>query len=267
MGEVVFLDVGCLRKSVYNPRLVQDPDRHRILVESIRREGVKQPLLVYPVEENIYEVLDGSRRLEAAKQANIQKIPCIIIEHSNIPQTSLAIHFSQEDLTDEELVVYVERLVAEEIFKNIDEACRFLGVSKTWYYALKKAVKHRHLGEHLPVSAVALVEKTLVDEEKKKQVVEILQSHPLPKPVLQQALKEIAAKPNANPAEIVEKHYWSTPRRTDENTVSATASYEYLLRTVAGVVVFEARKGVETVWRVQIPLNDVGTVKLLWQKF
>ncbi|MEM0441116.1 MAG: ParB/RepB/Spo0J family partition protein [Candidatus Caldarchaeum sp.] len=107
MNEVVWLDVMCLRKGFYNPRIVQDLDRAQILLESVKKHGIKQPLLVVPSADSLYEVLDGSRRLEAAKQAGIQKIPCIVIETSQISQTSLAIHFSQEDLTEQELIIYV----------------------------------------------------------------------------------------------------------------------------------------------------------------
>ncbi|MCX8202134.1 MAG: hypothetical protein N3H84_08565, partial [Candidatus Caldarchaeum sp.] len=184
----------------------------------------------------------------------------------SIPQTSLAIHFSQEGHTDEEHVVFVERLVAEEVFQSVDEVCRFLGVSKTWFYTLKKAAKLRPDAEKLPTSSLALVEKTHLDAEKKKAVVESLQAFPLPRPVLAEALREIVEKPEADPCEIVEKHYWSSPRRVDENTVAVSASFDYFLRKTGGVAVFEARRGVDVVWRVEIPFKDFPMVKQLWQR-
>ncbi|MEM2593100.1 MAG: ParB N-terminal domain-containing protein, partial [Thermofilaceae archaeon] len=151
MSETIILEVSRLRRSRYNPRMVQDPERKRILLESVRREGVRQPLLVYPAGDGFYEVLDGGRRLEAAREAGLEKVPCIFIEPEDIPRKSLSIHLSQDDLTPEELVTFVERLVKEEVFKNVDEVCRYLGVSRSWYYQLKKAAKLKPMREDVPV--------------------------------------------------------------------------------------------------------------------
>lgn len=266
MNEVVFIDIDSLRKSVYNPRLVQDPERHQILVESIKREGVKQPLLVYPAEDGKYEVLDGSRRLEAAKQAGAAKLPCIITAAEKIPQTSLSIHFSQEDLTPEELITFVERLIADEVFPSVEEVCRFLGVSKTWFYTLRKAAKLRPIAEKLSTTALALVEKTEIDENMKRQVVEALQVYPLPRNILQQALEEIEEKHPANPVEVIEKHYSMVPKKAGENIVTASGLYEYFLTKRFNVLEFSAKRGVETLWRVEVPLQDLPVVRMLWQK-
>ncbi len=265
VSKVVYIETSRLRKSRYNPRMVHDPDRHRILVESIRRNGVMEPLLVYQVDDG-YEVLDGSRRLAAAVEAGLDTVPCIVVQGEEAPRISLAIHFSQDDLTESELVLYVERLVAEEVFQSVEEVCRFLGVSKSWFYTLRRAARLGPLDSGAPATTLAMVEKTRVEPEKKRRIVEALDNYPLPRPMLREALREIEEKPMEEPEHVLERFYWASPRRSGEDAVTASGVYEYVLRRLGGVVEFLARNGVETLWRVEIPAQDLMVVRLLWQR-
>lgn len=224
-----------------------------------------EPLLVHPVDD-CYEVLDGSRRLAAAVEAGLEKVPCIIDGGEDAPRLSLAIHFSQDDLTESELVLYVERLVAEEVFPSVEEVCRFLGVSKSWFYTLRRAARLGPLGRMVPATTLAMVEKTRLEPEKKKRVVEALDSYPLPRPVLREALREIEEKPMEEPERVLERFYWATPRRSGEDAVTASGVYEYVLRRLGGVVEFTARNGAEIVWRVEVPAQDLMVVRLMWQR-
>jgi len=58
MSQITWCEVSRLRRSLYNPRIVQDPEKTRILKTSIKREGVKQPLIVYEAGDGFFEVLD-----------------------------------------------------------------------------------------------------------------------------------------------------------------------------------------------------------------
>ncbi|MDJ0269283.1 MAG: hypothetical protein NXY59_01805 [Aigarchaeota archaeon] len=54
--------------------------------------------------------------------------------------------------------------MAEEEFRNIDDVCRYYGLSKEWYYSLRRAVKIRRRLDHdtsgLPVSTLSLIERS-----------------------------------------------------------------------------------------------------------
>jgi len=223
-------------------------------------------LLVYPAGDGFYEVLDGGRRLEAAREAGLEKVPCIFIEPEDIPRKSLSIHLSQDDLTPEELVTFVERLVKEEVFKNVDEVCRYLGVSRSWYYQLKKAAKLKPMREDVPVTTLALVERYGLTEEKKQQVLDMLAQKPLPRNVLRQALRMASENPDVDPVKAIEIHSSSMPQRLEENVLTASGCYTYFLTRQTSALEFTARRGVETVWRAVIPLEDLHIVKMLWQQ-
>jgi hypothetical protein len=206
MSQIFWCEVSRLRRSIYNPRIVQDPEKTRILKASIAREGVKQPLIVYDAGDGFFEVLDGGRRLAAAAELGVERLPCVVIPAVDIPKQSLTIHFSQDDLTPEEVVVLVERLVGEEVFKSVEDVCRYLGVSKSWYYTLKKAVKRPENVEGLPVTTLELIERTGLEESKKQELAELLKSTRLPRDVVREVVKEVEENPG-EAAAIVGKHH------------------------------------------------------------
>ncbi|HIE37597.1 MAG TPA: ParB/RepB/Spo0J family partition protein [Anaerolineae bacterium] len=82
--EVVDLDVDSLAPSPVQVRPPFDPrgsDEDRGLLESVRQDGVLQPLLVTVVEgEDKFRIIAGHRRWAAAKAAGLGKVPCIVLE-------------------------------------------------------------------------------------------------------------------------------------------------------------------------------------------
>jgi hypothetical protein len=265
MSQIFWCEVSRLRRSVYNPRIVQDPEKTRILKASIAREGVKQPLIVYDAGDGFFEVLDGGRRLAAAAELEVERLPCVVIPAVDIPKQSLTIHFSQDDLTPEEVVVLVERLVGEEVFKSVEDVCRYLGVSKSWYYTLKKAVKRPENVEGLPVTTLELIERTGLEESKKQELAELLRSTRLPRDVVREVVKEVEENPG-EAAAIVGKHLLSMPRQLGDNAVEASGKYTYIIRLEASTAEFTARNQGQTLWTVRIPLQDLRIVKRLWQQ-
>ena len=60
-----------------------DDEKMDDLVESIKENGIINPVLVRPDDEGTYEMISGHRRLHAAKRAGLQKIPAIVKEMTN----------------------------------------------------------------------------------------------------------------------------------------------------------------------------------------
>lgn len=74
---VTFLHVNHLIESRTNPRRMFDPKRLAELTESVRQHGIVQALLVRPVGED-FELVAGSRRYRAAKDAGLLEVPCFV---------------------------------------------------------------------------------------------------------------------------------------------------------------------------------------------
>lgn len=76
------LPVDLLQRGKYQPRIDMHEDTLRELAESIRAQGVVQPIVVRPIgtagAEKHYEIIAGERRWRAAQLAGLDKVPALI---------------------------------------------------------------------------------------------------------------------------------------------------------------------------------------------
>ena len=86
-------------RNPFQPRKSIDPDALEALAESIRRQGVVQPVVVRRVAEE-YQLIAGERRWRAAQKAGLQKIPAVVREASDSEAAALAMieNLQREDL-------------------------------------------------------------------------------------------------------------------------------------------------------------------------
>lgn len=98
----------------YQPRSVFDPERLADLAESIRTQGVIQPVVVRAVGDG-YELIAGERRWRAAQQAGIDAIPAIIraVDDEVAIAMALVENIQREDLNPIEEASALRRLVDE----------------------------------------------------------------------------------------------------------------------------------------------------------
>ncbi len=71
------------------PRREFEPLALHRLAESIRREGVHQPLHVYRLSGDCYRIKDGERRWRAARLAEVEQVPCVVQQAGTWLQTRL----------------------------------------------------------------------------------------------------------------------------------------------------------------------------------
>lgn len=109
------LDIDCLSPGPYQPRQKMDPDELESLSDSIRAQGVLQPLLVKPTEQNRYEIIAGERRFRAAKLAGLKTVPAIIKDVPNEAVMAIALieNIQRQDLNPLEEAQALERLSRE----------------------------------------------------------------------------------------------------------------------------------------------------------
>ena len=109
------IDVSLIITSPYQPRTTFEEESLKSLVESIREQGVIQPILVRNYEINKYELIAGERRLRAVKILGHKKIPAIIKTISN---ESAAIYALLENVQRENLNPIEEALGLEKLIKE-----------------------------------------------------------------------------------------------------------------------------------------------------
>jgi ParB family transcriptional regulator, chromosome partitioning protein len=98
----------------YQPRSHFAPEELAQLSESIRTQGVLQPILVRKLEMG-YELVAGERRLRAAKMAGLTKVPVVVKEVSDAEMLEIAIveNIQRENLNPMEEAEAYHRLIME----------------------------------------------------------------------------------------------------------------------------------------------------------
>ncbi len=98
-GGVQTLDISRIVQAAYQPRQVFDPGSLAELAQSIREQGVLQPLLVRPRGES-FEIVAGERRWRASQLAGLSELPVIIRDLGDREALEIAIveNLQREDL-------------------------------------------------------------------------------------------------------------------------------------------------------------------------
>lgn len=114
------------------PRQKFDGDLLNSLAESIRQNGILQPLCVRKIDEQQYQLISGERRLRAAKILNLRYVPCIVMDADGRKAAVLALieNIQREDLDCFETANGIKRLIYEYNLTQEEAACR-LGMAQS----------------------------------------------------------------------------------------------------------------------------------------
>ncbi|MGO2146900.1 ParB/RepB/Spo0J family partition protein [Halomonas sp.] len=106
------LPLGQLTRGKYQPRRDIQPEALEELADSIRAQGVMQPIVVRPIGEDRYEIIAGERRWRAAQLAELDVIPAVIREVSDEVALALALieNIQRENLNAIEEAMALKRL-------------------------------------------------------------------------------------------------------------------------------------------------------------
>lgn len=109
------LDLKLLTRGRYQPRHEIVAESLDSLVESIRSQGVIQPIVVRPLLGDRYEIIAGERRFTAAKLAGLSTVPVIIrdVKDENALAMALIENIQREDLNPIEEAIAFDRLAKE----------------------------------------------------------------------------------------------------------------------------------------------------------
>lgn len=116
-GEPSTLPVTRLQAGKYQPRTRMDEGALSELAESIRSQGIMQPILVRPLEGNAdrYEIIAGERRFRAAQIAGLKEVPVLVkkVADEHAAVMALIENIQREDLNPLEEAQGVRRLLDE----------------------------------------------------------------------------------------------------------------------------------------------------------
>lgn len=115
-GQLKWLPVDILQRGVYQPRIDIDPESLEELADSIRAQGVVQPIVVRPIAEpGRYEIIAGERRWRASQLAGLHEIPAVVRDVSDQDAMAMALieNIQREQLNPMEEANALQRLIDE----------------------------------------------------------------------------------------------------------------------------------------------------------
>ncbi len=125
------LPIEFMQRGKYQPRRDMHPEALEELANSIRAQGVMQPIVVRPVAEDRYEIIAGERRWRASQQAGLDTIPAIIRDVTDEAAIAMALieNIQREDLNAIEEAQALIRL-QQEFELTQEEVARAVGKSR-----------------------------------------------------------------------------------------------------------------------------------------
>jgi ParB family chromosome partitioning protein len=126
------LALDALTPGRFQPRVHMDRAALEELAESIRAQGLIQPIVVRPIGSGRYEILAGERRWRAAGMAGLKQVPVVVRDVPDRAALAMALieNIQREDLNPLEQAAGLKRLV-DEFGLTHDEAAQAIGSSRS----------------------------------------------------------------------------------------------------------------------------------------
>jgi ParB family chromosome partitioning protein len=131
-GAPSTLALDLLQAGKYQPRTRMDEGSLYELAESIKAQGVMQPILVRPIGGGRYEIIAGERRFRASKLAGLDQVPVLVREVPDEAAAAMALieNIQREDLNPLEEAHGIARLV-NEFHLTHEQAAQAVGRSRS----------------------------------------------------------------------------------------------------------------------------------------
>lgn len=131
-GELMALPLTRIQRGRYQPRRDLEPQALEELAASIQAQGVMQPIVIRPVDDQMYEIIAGERRWRAAQMAGLETIPVVVRDVPDEAAIAMALieNIQREDLNPVEEAEALKRL-QDEFQLTQQEVADAVGKSRT----------------------------------------------------------------------------------------------------------------------------------------
>lgn len=215
--QLAKLPIDLLQRGKYQPRVDMRQETLQELADSIRAQGVIQPIVVRPVktaagQPTHYEIIAGERRWRAAQLAGLHEIPAVVRHIPDDAAVAMALieNIQREDLNPLEEAVALDRLIKEFSMTHQD-AAEAVGRSRAAVSNLlrllelndevKRLVEHREIemGHARALLSLPAQRQTAVATQVASKGLSVRETEALVRKVLHEATQPTADKSKADP--------------------------------------------------------------------
>ncbi|MGG7663674.1 ParB/RepB/Spo0J family partition protein [Dyadobacter sp. BHUBP1] len=132
IGSMNEIDVSQIEANPYQPRTKFDQESLEELADSIRVQGIIQPITVRQLSEDSYQLISGERRLQASRSLGLTTIPAYIRTANDQQMLEMALieNIQRENLNAIEIALSYQRLILECSLKQEELGAR-VGKNRT----------------------------------------------------------------------------------------------------------------------------------------
>ena len=114
-GELRQIPLDQMQRGKYQPRRDMKEEALKELADSIKKQGVVQPIVVRPLGERRFEIIAGERRWRAAQMAGLETVPAVVRDVPDRTAIAMALieNIQRADLNPLEEAEAMQRLIAE----------------------------------------------------------------------------------------------------------------------------------------------------------
>jgi len=182
-GTVLMLSPDEILPNRHQPRRVFDEKELQGLAESIRENGILQPLTVRAGQGGCYELIAGERRLRAAQLAGMEAVPCLLTEAGEERSAVLALveNLQRQDLGFFEEAEGIARLMVTGAFTQ-EQMAKSLGLAPSTLSNKLRLLK-LPAGMRAEIHAAGLTERharallRLADAQRQQVLDTIIENH------------------------------------------------------------------------------------------
>ncbi|ODS23154.1 chromosome partitioning protein ParB [Candidatus Endobugula sertula] len=130
--QLKYVPVELIQRGKYQPRRDINPDTLEELAESIKAQGVMQPIVIRPVSKDKYEIIAGERRWRASQLVGLDKIPAVVRHVPDEAAIAMALieNIQRENLNPLEEAIALKRL-QDEFELTHQQVAEAVGKSRT----------------------------------------------------------------------------------------------------------------------------------------
>jgi len=114
-GSIANIPISLIESNPFQPRTLFEVEAINELAESIRHQGIIQPITVRRADNDKFQLISGERRLRASQVAGLTEIPAYIrlVDDQQILEMALVENIQRENLNSIEIAISFQRLIEE----------------------------------------------------------------------------------------------------------------------------------------------------------
>jgi ParB family transcriptional regulator, chromosome partitioning protein len=149
-GSQRMLNVAQLQPGKYQPRSFMDESALQTLADSIKNQGIMQPILVREIGEDKFEIIAGERRWRASQIAGLVEVPVLVREIADESALAMALieNIQRENLNPLEEAQGIKRLI-DEFAMTHEKAAEAVGRSRAAVSNLLRLLTLTHAVQEL----------------------------------------------------------------------------------------------------------------------